>query len=239
MLNKYFARAAVIAAAVFCSLSLTSQAFAAKAEVITTEGDTIEVETRQRPEVPVRFGVLGNMLFSNPASMAGRNNDIALGAGGVLQLPVGGKVHFEPGLFYLNRSWQKTNTTAFGQTADTTYTNTLLQAPVMLRVWPVPFASFGLGGYYSRYISKVNASADIGGSTRTRTMSNADLGIGLDDWGLVASLGFDIPMSKTFGVLAEARATQSLSTPNNPVNNWGSRDVQALLGLRVAMSALE
>lgn len=156
-----------------------------------------------------RLGVTANALMSNPSATGNdtlANSNTALGGGVFIGIPLAARVELEPGVFYLNRSF---NIGPFS------YSTQMLQVPVLARVWPVSVFSLGLGAYYSQDVGGLTTGNDLGG---------------------IAAAGFDIPIQKTFGFILDGRLSQSFSSNASFADQtWRYRDVQALIGLRFTL----
>ena len=131
----------------------------------------------------------------NSTRISGQSGDVKLsgkpdgiGKGGGLLLELGGKVGVELGAFYMERNVHFP-LTILGNTLDIKVSAMTLHFPVLIRFHPIPFMSFGLGGYYSKYRS-ASAAIIINGTT---IASEQSIATG-NDRGVTAAAGLRIPI---------------------------------------------
>lgn len=171
-----------------------------------------------------RFSVFGDGTFSKVKTTGVADPSTLMGFGGGAQVefgfgPVAG---LEIGGVYLSR---KMGTSA----ASTTFT--YIQIPVQVRYWIGKYFGLGVGGYYAIPIGDIKNSD---GTTATYAAS----GFKKSDFGLIGSVGFNIPLSASAALFAEGRYALGLadqlatSVPGITVK-WN--DIQALVGFRFGM----
>jgi hypothetical protein len=184
----------------------------------------------------LRFSVFGAGTFSsikNTAAVATTTSSAKLGIGGgaQLELMLGQVVGLELGGLYLQRKFSTTDS-LLAITAESTFT--YVQIPLQVRFWLGRFVTLGVGGYYAMGLGDIKSTAL--GIPITTTYAAA--GTKTSDYGLLGSLGFNIPLGTSVAILAEGRyayGMQDLNVTKDPAGTAKWRDMQALIGLRFGM----
>lgn len=135
-------------------------------------------------------------------------------------LPFARVFRFETGASLLNRSYDVTlDGTQLSQAFNQSYTEhfKMLHVPFLVRLGPPRWFSLGFGGYFARGLGDVkttNNRTTIGNVPSTTPDTNNSYETEFykrNDWGLEASLAIEIPMTKSFGILTDARYLYSLT----------------------------
>jgi len=109
-----------------------------------------------------------------------------------------------------------------GTFQETTTSANWVKLSNLIRIYPIPFLTIGVGGYYSLGIGNYTVTAKDGTST---SVGFADVGLKKSDFGLEAGLGTRFPLSESFGILGDIRYSLGLA---NIISNDLSAAYEAL-----------
>lgn len=154
----------------------------------------------------------------------------AFGGGAAVVLG-SGTAALELGANYLTR-----NFTIEQPGASSANKYSMVNIPVMLRLNLGRVVSVGVGGYAN--LAMGNFTEESGGVTSTTPVKDT---LKSTEFGAVASLGFDIPMGASTGLVIDGRYTMALAEALNDAtvaggNSWKPSDIQAFVGLRFGAS---
>ncbi len=223
--NVKYLLAAVSMTQAFFYMSGVANAAEETIQKTTTEHRTEETTTPSKGNL--RVGVLGNLTVANPGVIDGGSSNSLnpdnrvnpVGGGVFVQVPLRtDKAYADIGLHYLTRGGDVPGQESFKQ----------LHVPIFARFWPAKIFTLGIGGYYSRVVS---------GDLAARSPSPA-LRYSNNDYGAMGEAGFDIPVTKYVGVMAEARLMQSIASKVGDANTWDDRNLQILAGVRFTLGSL-
>jgi hypothetical protein len=189
-LNRFFLQVFLI---VTCLITFTS---ACRASVDTLEFGAVGL---------VNFS-MARISFSNQTA-AGYGGGTAFGGGIFASVPFLPAFRIESGLFYVPELYS---------TFSTVYMFNELQVPILVRFTPIPFLSVGAGGYVGLGIGNVSITSGTNASTSTTYQQQF---LTQFDWGLVASVQLDLPLSPEWSILADARYQFGLQDMNSTVNS--------------------
>lgn len=153
---------------------------------------------------------------------------LGIGGGAEASFGFGGNWSFDAGLLYLQRKY---GTDIPGSSVSFTTTQTGIEVPVLVRYWPVHVFSVGLGGYYMKYLGNLNYEVTLNGVTGNTTSTYAAANQTTSDYGLVASIGIDIPIGLMTGLVVDARYEHGLKN-NFPSGDVKFRDFTGIVGVR-------
>jgi hypothetical protein len=176
-------------------------------------------------------GNLSNLKDSAAATTVTNSAKLNFGGGAQFEIMFGQVVGLEFGGIYLGRKFSQTDSTV-PITLESTYT--YVQIPLQLRFWLGRFVTLGVGGYYAIPVGDIKFSAL--GIEGTSTYAGA--GLKTSDYGLLGSLGFNIPLGPAVGLMVEGRyamGLQDLNVTANPAGTVKWSDIQFLAGLRFGM----
>lgn len=170
-----------------------------------------------------KIAAVGNFNFSKLATTTGgvdstSDSKLGIGAGALLELSTGLMTAFEVGLLYHPRK---------AEAAGITTTSNYLLVPAQFRLWFSPFIVIGAGGYFAKGIGDTSRSGSVGGITIDATGSTPE-----DDFGLIGSAGFDLPLAPLTSIVLEARYLLGLKDFDDSSDSAKLRDLQGLVGIR-------
>ena len=130
-------------------------------------------------------------------------------------------------------------TVTFGGLAsgDASIKYSYVQIPLLLRMNLGRVLSVGVGGYYNKHIGKISAT-DATGTYELEYGAPATGGGGVpmkgSSYGLLGSLGFDIPIGASAGLIIDGRYAYGLAevAVDTTQYSWKPSDIQAFVGLR-------
>ena len=182
----------------------------------------------------------GNLLSNHlePTPAAGFTITSAKGKfafGGGASMVFGGPAFgVEVGGSYLTS--EGTVTLAGGSSGDASIKYSYLQIPLLMRLNLGRVISVGVGGYYNKHLGKVTTT-DVNGTTES-SFDTASTGTGVamkgSSYGLLGSLGFDIPLGASTGLVIDGRYAYGLAEVSMDTAQyaWKPVDIQAYVGLR-------
>jgi hypothetical protein len=158
--------------------------------------------------------------------------ETGLGGGATLEFQPAPMWTFEIGALYSERKYKTTN--ALTSTTVTT-SGRGLHVPLTLNYWLGKIFFLGAGGYYSRGIGDIRLETTTAGVTTNSSTSFEAAGSTRHDYGVVGSMGFEIPMGATAALLVNGRITQSILDNDKGPDTLKFRDIQGLVGFRFGM----
>jgi hypothetical protein len=195
-----------------------------------------------------RFLVLGIFVLLSAASASQAGTFSLVGVGDVSKpsfsdstdsygskIGYGGGILFDHGL----APWTSLEIGALyvGRKADDTTTGIVasshaIQVPVLIRWWMVPMFSIAGGGYYARGIGNID---NTDGSGASSTVSYADDGYKMNDYGLTGSVALRLPLSTSMRLYVDGRYNYGLANISSVSDTVKNRDIQVLVGFQFAM----
>lgn len=143
---------------------------------------------------------------SNLVGSVDASGKMGLGFGGLLDFEVGQTMVFETGALLINRKYQIGNIhSSFSR----------IQLPAMIRITALPIIHFGAGAYMEFSMGDVgveNATTGIKASS-----SYEFLNYDSTDFGVVASVGADIPVAPLMSMTVDLRYNLGLKDYDNSV----------------------
>ncbi len=149
--------------------------------------------------------------------------------GGAAAVFGSGSVGFELGAFYMGRSYD----IDIGLGVQNQKYN-FVHVPALVRFNLGRVVSLGVGGFFNSLTG--NLTETQSGVTTTEPVGND---FKTSQYGAVASLGFDIPMGGSTGLVIDGRYALTLSetlVDTTTGNSWKPTDIQAFVGLRFGAS---
>ncbi len=158
----------------------------------------------------------GSLPASEPSAAK-----VGIGGGLLLELPFG----LEIGALYHPRQLG---------TGSENLSARYLMVPVQMRAYPIPYFTLGLGGYYAQGIGNIQNEF---ASTKT-SETFAQMEFKKSDFGLLGTVGFDLPMGALISLIIEGRYAYGLtglgkSSSVYRDSKW--RDVHGLVGFRFGL----
>ena len=116
----------------------------------------------------------------------------------------------------------------FGTPVSSQFTSGALHFPVLARYQLFNFLSPGIGLYYSRIVTSWTVSAP--------SVQSTTVDYGRNDFGVVAGLGVDIPVSESILVIGDVRYSRSLTDAARASNEvLKFSDLRVLAGVAVKL----
>lgn len=154
-----------------------------------------------------------------------------LGVGLSLNATLTPALGLEVGANYLQRKYKR-NLLLFSRE----FTEEAFQVPVLMRGYFLSVFSIGVGGYYNYYQGNVKYDVVSNGSASASVSSSRTGYRSTSDYGVMAALGVDIPLSPISGLMVDTRYLFGLH--NNAINGAALKfdEWQLLVGLRFGLS---
>lgn len=168
-------------------------------------------------------------VSSSNADSYSPNNGLGLGLS--LNATLTPALALEVGANYLQRKYKR-NLLTFNRE----FSEEAFQIPVLMRGYFLGIFSVGLGGYYNYYQGNVKYDV-VSNGVASASVSNSRTGYrSTSDYGAMAALGVDIPLSPISGLMVDTRYLFGLH--NNAINGSALKfdEWQLLVGLRFGIS---
>ena len=180
------------------------------------------------------LGVLGGLHYStltvDPAVTGDSYSSPSAPAFGVfIETSMVPLIGFELGAFYVPRKYSVHSLTG---NSDVTYGLTQFQIPALVRLHLIPFLSFGVGGYYAHSLGDIQADSTVGGVTTSRSITYDSVNYSQNEFGLLGSVRFEVPILPLLNIMADARYLRDLKNINTASNSITLKlhGVQVLVG---------
>jgi len=171
-------------------------------------------------------GMSGGSINESVAGYSTEYRSLFLGGGLTFEFSMSRQMTFEVGGFYMPRGYIE------NQSTPTEISFTTIQIPVLFRYYLLPGFSVGLGGYFSHGIGTFTSypAADPGLVT---TQNYDELNFGADDYGLELSVGIQLGVFKSLGIVMQTRFLYGLADVNQtPGLDTYLYDFQGFVGIR-------
>ncbi len=179
------------------------------------------------------LGTLSSQIDGTAQATLSNTPIVNWGGGGQLELRLGNYFGLEGGLVYLPRKMSMTDSSV-PVSADRVYT--YIQAPFQARLWLKNF-TLGVGVYYALGFGQVTDTAQ----SIVLSSTYAELNTKGYDYGLIGSLGYNLPLGSWLSLMVEGRYSYGLCDINTPPNAAGTtkwRDIQAFVGFRIGSTSV-
>lgn len=170
---------------------------------------------------------LPSALGTDPSGSTYGSHSMSYGGGILIGLPMIPAIQIELGLLYMTRGHTQTLS---GTTTE--YSFTTVQAPLLLRIYPTPAVSLGIGAYFSHGIGSVT-TAPATSLTSTATIPYGFGTYGADDYGAAASFSLRMRITSGVAFVLDARYLYSLANVSKYTSSTlFFRDLQILGGIQ-------
>jgi hypothetical protein len=174
------------------------------------------------------LGVVGaaNMTmptFGNSSVTYNTSGQVTLGFGALVGFDILKAFQLEGAVLYIPRSYNNgLQTTTF----------TMLEIPVVFRFTALKFINFGAGVYYATGLGNYNIQVNTVSSSTAADYTAT--GINRTDFGVLASVGLNIPLLPELKLLADLRYYLGLQNlyVNPSAGTFNLRDLQLLAGIK-------
>lgn len=159
---------------------------------------------------------ISQLTVTSSAGTVKSSSELTFGGGASVIYPWTSWLHFDFGALYLGRKYGS---------AGRTNSLSMIELPVLARLWLGSYFTLGFGPYFSLGLGNVNHSA-------MGSISFSDAGLKSTDIGGVLDVGILFPLFSSASLLLEGRYTSSLL--NVAVESDLTRkfnDIQALIGI--------
>jgi hypothetical protein len=166
-----------------------------------------------------------------------------MGGGALVSFPLGSQSNFEFefGLIYAGRSFVESD----GGSFDFSYTGNTIQNPILLRYGFTRFMSLGVGFYGSLPIGDLVVTQN--GQTKSESYADhlaSTLPLKTLDYGGLASVRFNVPITAKLDLMLDGRYLMSLSnsavkpqTPTGTATSYKFNDLQLLAGVSIVFGS--
>ncbi len=172
------------------------------------------------------------------------SSSVGLGGGALLGIGLGSAFEIESGLIYVTRKGSVTfSILSIAETL--TVTTHGWQVPVLLRYNPLPFLSFGAGGYAFLGMGKVknHTTGELtnNGTAKESEQTYSEADLKKNDFGLLFSAALRVPLSPFFSFLVDGRYALGMTDVNadpsdtTPALVQKYTDMQVLAGFRIGI----
>lgn len=178
------------------------------------------------------LGTLSSQIDGTAQATLSNTPIVNWGGGGQLELRLGNYFGLEGGLVYLPRKMSMTDSSV-PVSADRVYT--YIQAPLQARFWLKNF-TVGVGIYAALGFGLVTDTAQ----SIVLSSTYAELNTKGYDYGLIGSLGYNLPLGSWLSLMVEGRYSYGLCDINTPPSAAGTtkwRDIQAFVGFRIGSTS--
>ena len=170
-------------------------------------------------------------LHGSSDSSDSRSTNMGFGPGGALSADYrfSPLVSAEFGAGYVSESVQDP---FIGATTITLTTN-WIQVPLLFKLWPTDFFAIGLGGYLGFGVGDVSGevSANDGSGSLSGSTSHETVGMKTLDYGLLADMGFHIPVTQTLRLSIQGRYEYGLANLTKNTDNNQSMELRSIEGI--------
>lgn len=144
--------------------------------------------------------------YSNLVGSVDTSGKMGLGFGGLLDFDIGRTMAFETGALLVNRKYSiGATTTSFSR----------IQLPAMIRITALPIIHFGAGAYLEFSMGDIGIESS---TTNTKVnVSYEAANFDSTDFGVVASVGADIPVAPLMSVTVDLRYNLGLKDYDNSI----------------------
>jgi hypothetical protein len=177
----------------------------------------------------VRFALAGSLALTNEkldplGPGVTQKAGVGYGGGLLLEVALGRALSADFGALYYTRESKVTDVLG-----DVITSSSGIMIPAALRIWTNPYLSFGFGGYYARTLGKVTVE-DFTGSAEYDPPVIAD-------YGVLASVGLEAPITKTTQFFADGRYLYGVADGDpSAAGKINRSDLQLLVGFRFGES---